>query len=77
MTIFDKTGTLSVGEPRLVEAIPLNGLGEAELLKLSAVAEKFSEHPIGRAIVRAARERGGIRRALLGSVSDSVVRHSH
>jgi Cd2+/Zn2+-exporting ATPase len=55
---FDKTGTLTFGEPRLVEAIPLNGLGEAELLKLSAAAEKFSEHPIGRAVVRAAEERG-------------------
>lgn len=54
---FDKTGTLTHGEPRLVEVVPLNGLSEPELLRLSATAEKFSEHPIGRATVRAAEER--------------------
>lgn len=54
---FDKTGTLTHGEPRLVEVVPLNGLPEPELLRLSATAEKFSEHPIGRATVRAAEER--------------------
>ncbi len=51
---FDKTGTLTYGEPRLVEVLPLNGLPEGEILRLSAVAEKFSEHPLGRAVVRAA-----------------------
>jgi Cd2+/Zn2+-exporting ATPase len=51
---FDKTGTLTYGDPRLVEVIPLNGISEAEVLRLSATAEKFSEHPIGRAVVEAA-----------------------
>jgi Zn2+/Cd2+-exporting ATPase len=55
---FDKTGTLTFGEPRLVEVVPLNGLPEAEVVKLAAVAEKFSEHPLGRAVVRAAEEGG-------------------
>lgn len=55
---FDKTGTLTYGEPRLVEVVPLNGLPEKEILRLSAVAEKFSEHPLGRAVVRAAEGRG-------------------
>ncbi|HZB81644.1 MAG TPA: cation-translocating P-type ATPase, partial [Rubrobacteraceae bacterium] len=55
---FDKTGTLTFGKPRLVEVIPLNGLGEVEVLEISAVAEKFSEHPIGRAVVWAAKEWG-------------------
>ena len=55
---FDKTGTLTFGEPRLVEVVPLNGEPEAEVLRLSAVAEKFSEHPLGRAVVRAAEESG-------------------
>jgi Zn2+/Cd2+-exporting ATPase len=54
---FDKTGTLTHGEPRLVEIVPLNGMPEAEILRLSAVAEKFSEHPLGRAVVRAAEAR--------------------
>ena len=56
---FDKTGTLTLGEPRLGLVVPLNGLlRKAEVLRLSAVAEKFSEHPIGRAVVRAAGELG-------------------
>jgi len=52
--IFDKTGTLTVGQPKLTEVIPLNGLEEVSILGLAAVAEKFSEHPLGRAIVQAA-----------------------
>ena len=55
--IFDKTGTLTVGQPKLVEVSPLNGLDESDILGLAAVAEKFSEHPLGRAIVQAAQAR--------------------
>jgi Cd2+/Zn2+-exporting ATPase len=56
---FDKTGTLTYGTPRLVSTVPLNGLPAGEILRLAAVAEKFSEHPLGRAVVRAA-EAGGL-----------------
>ncbi len=56
--VFDKTGTLTTGRPRLVSMQPLNGLGEGELLTLAASAEKFSEHPLAQAIVRAATDRG-------------------
>ena len=52
--IFDKTGTLTVGQPKLTRIIPLNGPEEVSILGLAAVAEKFSEHPLGRAIVQAA-----------------------
>jgi Cd2+/Zn2+-exporting ATPase len=52
--LFDKTGTLTLGQPRLVSTISLDGLSKQELLQLAASAEKFSEHPLGRAIVRAA-----------------------
>lgn len=55
---FDKTGTLTYGEPRLVEILPLDGLPEPEALRLAASAERYSEHPIGRAALRAAEERG-------------------
>ena len=55
--VFDKTGTLTFGEPRLVEVLPLNGLPEIEVLRLAAVAEKFSEHPVARAVVHAAHAR--------------------
>jgi Zn2+/Cd2+-exporting ATPase len=55
---FDKTGTLTFGEPQMLRTVALNGLGEREVLRLSAVAEKFSEHPLARAVVRAARHQG-------------------
>ena len=55
--IFDKTGTLTVGQPKLTQVIPLNGLEEINILNLAAIAEKFSEHPLGRAIVQAAHAR--------------------
>jgi Zn2+/Cd2+-exporting ATPase len=55
--VFDKTGTLTYGQPRLVRVVPLNGLGETEVLRLAAVAEKFSEHPLARAVVHAAHAR--------------------
>jgi Cd2+/Zn2+-exporting ATPase len=55
--VFDKTGTLTFGQPRLIDVVPLNGLPESEILRLAAVAERFSEHPIGRAVVRAAETR--------------------
>lgn len=57
--VFDKTGTLTTGRPALVEARPLNGLTTSELIGLAAAAERFSEHPVGRAIVTAA-EQGGL-----------------
>jgi Cd2+/Zn2+-exporting ATPase len=55
---FDKTGTLTFGAPRLLRTVALNGLGESDLLRLAAVAEKFSEHPVGQAVVKAAAEKG-------------------
>ncbi len=55
---FDKTGTLTYGEPELVDVLPLNGLEKSELLRLAATAEKYSEHPLGRAVVRAAEAQG-------------------
>jgi Cu+-exporting ATPase len=55
--IFDKTGTLTKGEPSVTDVVPAN-LDEREVLKLAAIAEKNSEHPLGEAIVRGAKERG-------------------
>ncbi len=55
--VFDKTGTLTFGQPRLVTVLSLNGLGEIEVLRLAAIAEKFSEHPLARAVVSAAHAR--------------------
>jgi Cd2+/Zn2+-exporting ATPase len=49
---FDKTGTLTHGKPVVQDVICLNGLHRDELLALAASAERFSEHPIGRSIVK-------------------------
>ena len=51
---FDKTGTLTFGQPKLTTIQPLGQLTETELLRLAAIAEKLSEHPLGRAVVQAA-----------------------
>ena len=55
--IFDKTGTLTVGRPKVVEVVAADGVPESDLLTLVASAEKSSEHPIGQAIVKLAKER--------------------
>ena len=55
---FDKTGTLTLGQPTLVKVISLNGQTESEILQLAASAEKFSEHPLGQAVVQAAASQG-------------------
>ncbi|MQA09596.1 MAG: heavy metal translocating P-type ATPase [Pseudonocardiaceae bacterium] len=54
---FDKTGTLTEGTPRVVTVRPVTG-SESELLRLAAAAEQRSEHPLGRAVLHAAREAG-------------------
>lgn len=55
---FDKTGTLTEGKPSVVELIPLDGHTEAELLERAAAMEARSDHPLAKAIVAFARERG-------------------
>jgi Cu+-exporting ATPase len=55
--VLDKTGTLTRGEPELTDIVVENGVREDELLRLVASAERASEHPLGEAIVRGARDR--------------------
>jgi Cu+-exporting ATPase len=55
---FDKTGTLTAGRPRLVDLLACADFGEDEVLRLAAGAERGSEHPVGAALVEAARDRG-------------------
>ena len=55
---FDKTGTLTEGRPRLTDVIASPGWSEGDVLAWAAAVEAHSEHPIGRAIVEAARARG-------------------
>jgi Cu+-exporting ATPase len=56
--IFDKTGTLTEGKPSLTDVIPIGGREVEDLLRAAASAERASEHPLGEAIVRGARDRG-------------------
>jgi Cu+-exporting ATPase len=64
--VVDKTGTLTVGKPKLAKVQTLDGISEDELLSLVASLEKSSEHPLAEAIVSGAEERG----ASLGTVSN-------
>lgn len=56
--VFDKTGTLTTGEPIVKDIIPLGEQSRNEILRLSAIAERWSEHPLGKAIVNKAKEEG-------------------
>ncbi|SHO51373.1 heavy metal translocating P-type ATPase [Anaerocolumna xylanovorans] len=56
--VFDKTGTITEGKPSVTDVLAVNGMGEEELLQLTASAEKGSEHPLGQAIVHSAEDMG-------------------
>jgi heavy metal translocating P-type ATPase len=56
--IFDKTGTLTYGEPKLTERLIAPGFAQKEVLTLVASLERYSKHPLARAILAAAKEDG-------------------
>jgi len=56
--VVDKTGTLTIGKPKLTGVVPAEGLEENKLLYFAASLEKASEHPLAAAIVAGAIERG-------------------
>jgi Cu+-exporting ATPase len=56
--VFDKTGTLTKGKPSVTDIIDKSEMGENELLRLAAIAESGSEHPLGQAVVNHAKEKG-------------------
>src|SRR5690625_4583536 len=56
--VFDKTGTITEGKPKVTDIVVADGITEVELLTLAGSAEKGSEHPLGEAIVKGAEERG-------------------
>ena len=56
--VFDKTGTLAVGQPRLVAFVPAAGCDASEQLAVAASLQGGSEHPLARAVEALARERG-------------------
>lgn len=58
--LFDKTGTLTTGRPALTGVVGTDGFDEAEVLRIAGAVEADSEHPVARAIVAAATERGPV-----------------
>jgi Cu+-exporting ATPase len=58
IVVLDKTGTITQGKPTVSQVIATEGNSEEEVLRLAASAEQFSSHPLAKAIVAAARERG-------------------
>lgn len=54
--LIDKTGTITLGEPQVTDVISLNGLSETEILALAASVERYSEHPLAKAVLSAAKE---------------------
>lgn len=56
--LVDKTGTFTFGRPKVVEVVATDNMSEDEILRLTAVAEKYSEHPLAKSIIDLAEERG-------------------
>ena len=67
---FDKTGTLTYGTPEVVEAVSMTDTySKEQLYRLAASAEQFSEHPLGKAIVRCCKKEFGTELALADGFS--------
>ena len=56
--VVDKTGTFTLGRPKVLDVVAFDGLPEHEVLQLAAVAEKYSEHPLAKAVLSCAKEQG-------------------
>ena len=56
--LVDKTGTFTLGRPRVKEVVAFDGVPKEEVLRLAAVAEKYSEHPLARSVMTHAKECG-------------------
>jgi Cu+-exporting ATPase len=56
--LLDKTGTLTLGEPSVTDVIAVNSSSEKDVLRITAAVESKSEHPLGEAVIREAREKG-------------------
>ncbi|MGE5176303.1 MAG: heavy metal translocating P-type ATPase [Hyphomicrobiales bacterium] len=64
--VVDKTGTLTVGKPKVVDVVPGGAISEDEILRVAAGLERGSEHPLAAAVLQAAEERG----LAIGAASD-------
>ncbi|MBI3668275.1 MAG: cation-translocating P-type ATPase [Acidobacteria bacterium] len=58
--LVDKTGTLTFGAPAVTDVLPLNGWKQESILRLAAAVERYSEHPLAKAVVASAENAGGL-----------------
>jgi Cu2+-exporting ATPase len=58
VVVMDKTGTLTLGQPRVSEVVTADGTSEADLLRFASAVERESEHPLAEAVVAHARSKG-------------------
>lgn len=58
IVVLDKTGTITAGQPQVTDILPADGFSEEELLGLALSLERKSEHPLAKAILKKAEERG-------------------
>jgi len=56
--LVDKTGTFTLGRPKVVEVFAFDGMSEEGVLRLAAIAEKYSEHPLARSVMTRAKKCG-------------------
>ena len=56
--LVDKTGTFTFGRPKVVDTVTFNGRKPDDILHLACIAERYSEHPLGRAILSAGQKQG-------------------
>ena len=56
--LVDKTGTFTLGKPTVVEVVSLDGVPEQEVLRLAAITEKYSEHPLAKSVMAHAKASG-------------------
>lgn len=54
--VFDKTGTITIGQPQITDVFPLEGFSSDTIIQLSASLEKYSEHPISKAFLKKAKD---------------------
>ncbi len=56
--VVDKTGTFTLGRPKVSEIMAFDGASETDVLRIAAIGEKFSEHPVARAVALSAGQKG-------------------
>ncbi len=56
--VMDKTGTFTLGRPKVLDVVAFDGTARNDIVQMAAVAEKYSEHPLAKAVMSCARDAG-------------------